>query len=143
MNSSYGIIRLYGITQDPETKNYMIVLACEKCNYVCYAVHFQQNFENWTSGNDGIDKFIQDSQLSAHYNLSEALEWIPFNRFSNVSYNTKDEFGEVYNANWVDGSIWKWDKKNQNWLRRDQNMVVTLKSLDDSKNITSEFMNKV
>ena len=40
---------------------------CEECNRkntsfewckVCNAKHFQQNFENWTSGNDNIDKFI-------------------------------------------------------------------------------------
>jgi hypothetical protein len=62
----------FGITQDPETKSYMIVLnntICEKCNYTCYAMHFQQNLENWTSGNDNIDIFIQDSQLLIHNNV--------------------------------------------------------------------------
>ena len=136
-------MRKYGITQDPETKNYMVVLSdkCEKCNKICNAIHFIRNFTNWTSGNNDIDKFIQDAQLSNHnyYEVSKALEWIPFNRFSNVSYN---EFSEVYNANWVDGSLQKWDNKNQNWLRSDQNMVITLKSLDYSKDITTEFMNK-
>ena len=37
----------------------MIVLACEKCNKICNAIHFQRNFKNWTSGNNDIDKYIQ------------------------------------------------------------------------------------
>ncbi|PKC01210.1 hypothetical protein RhiirA5_427080 [Rhizophagus irregularis] len=43
----------YGITQDPETNNYMIVFndICEKCSKVCNSIHFQRNFESWTSGN--------------------------------------------------------------------------------------------
>jgi hypothetical protein len=36
---------------------------CEKCNRICIAKHFQQNFKNWTSGNNGIDKFIQNTQM--------------------------------------------------------------------------------
>ena len=30
-----------------------------------YSKKFQQNFGNWTSRNEYIDKFIQDSQLNA------------------------------------------------------------------------------
>jgi len=39
---------------------------CEKCNKICYAKRFQQNFKNWTSGNSDIDKLIQDTQLLEH-----------------------------------------------------------------------------
>jgi hypothetical protein len=39
---------------------------CKKCKDTCYTIHFQHNFENWTSGNNNIDKFIQSTQLSAH-----------------------------------------------------------------------------
>jgi hypothetical protein len=48
----------------------MVVLneICRKCNNICSSVYFQKNFENWTSGNNDIDKFIQDAQLSAHHN---------------------------------------------------------------------------
>ncbi|POG82755.1 hypothetical protein GLOIN_2v1867102 [Rhizophagus irregularis DAOM 181602=DAOM 197198] len=36
-----------------ETNNYMIVFndICEKCSKVCNSIHFQRNFESWTSGN--------------------------------------------------------------------------------------------
>jgi hypothetical protein len=32
---------------------------CEECKSVCNAIHFQQNFENWTSNNSVVDKFIK------------------------------------------------------------------------------------
>src|ERR1043166_10170723 len=46
----------------------------------CVSKHFQENFENWTSGNNEIDKLIKDSQLLAEsrYRL---LEWIEYDKF--------------------------------------------------------------
>ena len=84
---------------------------CEKCNCICNTKHFQQEFNYWTSGNNDINKFIQDTQLSAHsnYNLLKTLEWIPYNKFYNIKYITKDEFSKVYRANWIDGYIVSWD----------------------------------
>src|SRR3954464_8784194 len=137
--------KCYGITQDSQTKNYMIVLRekCKNCNCICNAMHFKQNFENWTSGNYDIDKFIQNTQLSAHSDVKEALEWIPYDRFYDISYIAKGGFGKVYKANWIDGHLDKWDNKNQNWKREFLNKFVALKSLDNSKNITLEFINEV
>src|SRR6266542_6283112 len=100
---------------------------CGQCNYVCNVIHFQHNFNNWTSGNNDIDKFIQDAQLSIHsYNdLYKAIEWIPYNRFHNIRYITNEEFGEVY-ANWIDGYIHDWNNEDRNWKRKDQDMLVIL-----------------
>uniref|UniRef100_U9U4T8 Uncharacterized protein n=1 Tax=Rhizophagus irregularis (strain DAOM 181602 / DAOM 197198 / MUCL 43194) TaxID=747089 RepID=U9U4T8_RHIID len=134
---------IYGITQDPETKYYMMVFnnKCKKCNYICNTIHFQHEFINWTSGNDDIDKFIQDTQLSVHKDneISHALEWIPYDRFYNIKYIEK--IG-VYIANWIDGKIYEWNNYNQNWHRY-KNMVINIKSLNNSKGITLEFMNKI
>jgi hypothetical protein len=121
----------------------MMVLSdeCKKCHRTCNTIHFQQNFESWTSGNDDIDKFIQDTQLSVHYKSArEALELMPYDRFYDLEYIEK--IG-VYKANWFDGSINHWDNKNQNWQRTSQNEVVTLKSLNNTKNITLEFTKEV
>ena len=114
---------------------------CKACN----TKRFQQKFEKWTSGNVDIDKFIQDIQLSAneHYKV---LEWIPYDRFYDIEYIAKGGFGKVYRANWIDGRILNWDNKNQNWERRDPHdphMFVALKSLNNSKNVTLEFLNEV
>ncbi|CAB4429303.1 unnamed protein product [Rhizophagus irregularis] len=137
--------KAYGITQNPETKDYMVVLneKCKECDYICYSKRFQQNFNNWTSGNDDIDKFIQDTQLSAHKDVKNILEWIPYDKFYDIKYIAEGGFGKVYRANWIDGYMNKWDKHNKNWERSDQNRFVALKSLNNSSNVTLEFMNEI
>ncbi|RIA94885.1 hypothetical protein C1645_817364 [Glomus cerebriforme] len=129
-------------------KKYGLCMECKQpntgqywCN-VCNAKHFQQNFKNWTSGNDDIDKFIQDTQLSAT-NFWKVLEWIPYDRFYDIKYIAKGGFGKVYKATWIDGSIQCWDNENQNWKRYNLNKEVALKSLNNSKNVTLEFINEV
>src|SRR5947207_6571368 len=120
---------------------------CEECNQkntgynwckACNAKPFQQNFEKWSSGNVDIDKFIQEAQLSAN-NFNKVLEWIPYDRFYDIEYIAKGGFGRVYRAK-IDGRIHKWDNKNQNWKRFGCN-IVALKSLNNSKNVTLEFLN--
>jgi hypothetical protein len=115
---------------------------CNKCNKICIAMYFQQNFINWTSGNDDIDKLIQDTQLSVHdnYEISEALEWIPYDRFYDIKYISKTK---RYKANRIDGHIIDWSSKYQNWIRENQNMIVELESIDILKNITLEFIDEV
>ncbi|RIA81905.1 kinase-like domain-containing protein [Glomus cerebriforme] len=107
----------------------------------CNVKRFQQNFKNWSSGNDDIDKFIQHTQLSATV-WHKVLEWIPYDRFYNIKYIAKGGFGKVYRANWIDGHIINWDDENQNWERLLPNKDVALKSLNNSKNVTLEFINE-
>jgi hypothetical protein len=124
----------------------MVVLnvKCKKCNCACNTIRFQQNFENWTSGDNDIDKFIQDTQLLVHKInnkvFKQVLEWIPYNRFDDIKCIAEKK---VYRANWIDGNISHWNDKNQNWMRENQNMIITLKSFNNPKNIALEFMNEV
>ncbi|RGB22806.1 kinase-like domain-containing protein [Rhizophagus diaphanus] len=113
----------------------------EWCN-TCNAKHFQQDFENWTSGNIDIDKCIQNVQLLAK-GYHKILEWIPYDKLQDIEYIAKGGFGKVYRAKWVDGYIQSWDCKNKNWKRVRSNMCVAIKSLNNSKNITSEFINEI
>jgi hypothetical protein len=81
----------------------MVVLdiRCKKCEYICNSITFQWYFKNWTSGNNDIDKFIQNTQLSAHDNVfDDVLEWIPYEGFHEIKYIAKGIF-EMYNANWI------------------------------------------
>ena len=117
-------------------KNVINKILCKACN----AKHFQQNFEKWTSGNVDIDRVIQDTQLSAN-RYEKVLEWISYDRFYGIEYIAKGGFGKVYRANWIDGCIRKWD--NKNWERQKQNKFVALKSLNNSRNVTLEFLNEV
>jgi hypothetical protein len=92
---------------------------------------FKRDFKNWTSGNKDIDKFIQDIQLSAHKdnNMRNVLKWVPYDEFCNIEFIARGGFGKVYSAEWVTNS--QHDK------------FVALKSLNNSRNITLEFMNEV
>src|SRR5947207_881863 len=56
---------------------------CQTCN----SKRFQQNFDKWTSGNDDVDKFIQNTQLSAK-NAQQVLEWVPY-EFNGVKHIAK------------------------------------------------------
>src|SRR5438874_8191887 len=110
---------------------------CNQCN----AKRFQQEFPNWTSGNIYINNFIQESQLNAKSRY-HVLEWIPYNRLTNIKYLAKGGFSTVYNAIWLDGAIDKWDYDNKQWIRYNSHEVV-IKSLDNSSNINEEFLNEV
>src|SRR3954454_25292309 len=92
---------------------------CKPCN----SKHFQNDFNNWTSGNDKIDKFIQDAQLNANYNW-DVIEWIPYDRFKDVKQIGKGGFGTIHYARWIDGYISEWDIENQQWKRYDNREVV-------------------
>jgi hypothetical protein len=120
-----------------------LIKPCD-CNYECNAKLFKQNFKNWTSGNNQIDKFIQSTQLSDHNCYGcQALEWIPYDRFDDIRYIAESEFNKMYRANWIDGFINEWDSNDQNWKREEPNMSVILKILNNLTSITSEFINKV
>ncbi|GBB88342.1 hypothetical protein RclHR1_01490023 [Rhizophagus clarus] len=110
---------------------------CQACN----SKRFQQKFNNWTSGNDVINKFIQNSQLTAKNNL-QMLEWIPYNKFNNIMYATEGKFGKGYCANWKEGYISYWNKNKKRW-KRDGKTLVALKTLNNSQNFTLEFINQV
>ena len=55
----------------------------------------------------------------------------------------KGGYGKVYKANWTDGFITNWNDKTKSWKRICQNKEVALKSLNNSKNVTLEFLNEV
>ena len=136
------------------------------CKY-CNTNVFQQDFSKWASGNELIDKFIQNAQLNAR-NSQEVIEWIPYSRLRNIQYLTKGGFSTIYKAIWLDGKIDSWDSKKKQWSRmcirledkdyenaKNGNIKsplnesetdgyhVVLKSLENSSNINEEFLNEV
>ena len=110
---------------------------CKPCN----AKRFTENFKNWISGNKDIDEFIQQSQLDAVC-FSKCLEWVPFEKFQDVTYITRGGFGKIYYAIWLEGYIEFWDIEKQMW-RRSVNKHVALKSLDNSFDMNTTFLNEV
>src|SRR5690349_18999592 len=89
-------------------QNQECVWWCNPCN----SKHFKSNFDKWTSGNEKIDKFIQNAQLNAD-DWRKAIEWIPYNRFKDIKEIGKGGFGTIYYAKWIDGRIKRWDIENQ------------------------------
>ena len=118
----------------PNTGNFW----CNQCN----AKRFQQGFPNWTSRNKYIDNFIQETQLSAESEY-HVLEWIPYNRLTNIKYLAKGGFSTVYKAIWLDGFIQWWDYDKKQWKRHGKDYSIVIKSLNNSSNINEEFLNEV
>jgi hypothetical protein len=146
--------KIYGITQNPDTKEYIMVLDhfdnlyyCEKCGYSkifeksyvfyghcipCRIDDLYSNFINWTSGNEEIDHFIQEMQLKIKHG-DIIFEWIPYNQLNNIK---ETETVAVYSAIWKDGPTYC--RKEQT---RESNKKVTLK-VHNSQDIT-ELLEKV
>lgn len=134
---------------------------CQQCN----AKRFQQDFPNWTSGNEYISKFIQETQLNAQ-KCEEILEWIPYNRLTNIEYLSEGGFSIIYKAIWLDGRIKYWNNYQQQWerqvdevqyykldtdhsekkfykLSKMKGYEVVIKRLKNSSKINDKFLNEV
>jgi len=97
---------VYGISQNPDTKDYIIVLLsnyCEECGKeytdiiskwceLCQINNFKKIFTNWTSGNKKVDDFIQKMQQRIYDYNNTIFEWIPYNQFDNIKEISKDVF---------------------------------------------------
>src|ERR1051325_5238281 len=108
-------------------------LWCKKCPY--------NTIEGWTSENPDIDKFIKDTMYSRKN--GKWLEWVPFDRFTNVEQIGEGGFSKVYTATWVDGKAnYKYDYGS--WKKLDPKpMKVALKRLYGSQNMSIEYLNEV
>ncbi|RHZ89637.1 hypothetical protein Glove_13g108 [Diversispora epigaea] len=109
---------------------------CNKCN----SERLQSEFNNWTSEDIEIDEFIQQTQLQATKCI-EVIEWIPFDKFTNIEYLAKGGFGKVFKATWSDGHIISWNSEKEIW-KRSPHVEVCLKSLNTSTH-KSEFLQEI
>src|SRR5688572_5992239 len=153
--NSYIALNIYGISQNPDTKDYVIVHQdgyCKECNKKCTDTVYnwckpcqinclKNNFTNWTSGNDKIDGLIQDIQLKVNSVYDIILEWIPYNQFSDIKEIGRGGFATVYSAIWKDGLL-EYDWRDKEYTRN-SNYEVALKCLHNSQNITNKFLNEV
>ncbi|PKY56165.1 hypothetical protein RhiirA4_476253, partial [Rhizophagus irregularis] len=142
-------IYAYGISQNPDTKDYILVLQngyCERCGEKykkiwnkwcnpCQIKNLKENFRNWTSGNEKIDNFIQEIQLKVNHSYGVIFEWISYNQFSDI----KKIGNTIYSALWNDGQL-KYDQNKKEWTR--VQVEINLK-LFNSQNTIDEFLNKV
>jgi len=91
--------------------------------------------EGWSSGDSVIDKFIKDTMCKpANYNKNYSypfLEWVPFDKFTDIKEIGEGGFAKMYSAMWTD--------TNDN----DKEIKVALKRLNRSQNMTDKYLNEV
>ncbi len=116
---------------------------CPECNKprISFGWCFECETKHWTSENKEIDELIQYTQLSATQHC-DYLEWISFEKFEMIKYIGKGGFSSVYSALWTEGPRWYLDNGAQEWSRTGP-MQIALKQLDNSKNISSSYINQV
>ncbi|GBB92996.1 hypothetical protein RclHR1_20980005 [Rhizophagus clarus] len=145
--------QVFGISQNPDTKIYILVFDveyfrfyCEKCNNKyenrwckqCQINQLKNYFTNWTSGSEKIDNLIQKIQLKINNYNDTIFEWIPYNKLIDVSEIGKGIFAT---AIWKDGPLYY--SKMRGEYRRDLNKKVLLKHLYNSENVNYIILNEI
>ncbi|UZO13012.1 uncharacterized protein OCT59_004518 [Rhizophagus irregularis] len=149
--------KIYGVSQNPNTKNYIIVIQeryCENCGneYTdtfhkwcksCQISNLKKNFTNWTSKNEKIDKFIQEMQLKIDCYDDTIVEWIPYEQFNNIKKINKDDFVTICSAIWKNGQL-NYDEYKKIYQRNlknnDRKIILKFHKLQDHN--TDEFFNE-
>jgi hypothetical protein len=104
-------------------KPYTEKLWCKECDP-------HRIMEGWSSGNPDIDKLIKDSIYDNAKNYkNKHLNWVSFDKFTNIKEIGEGGFAKVYSATWID----KYDKYEK----------VALKRLNGSQNMSDRYLNEV
>src|ERR1051325_8930305 len=94
---------IYGIAQNPNTKDYVMILKnqyCKGCGekYTdisikwCKPCHIK-NANTISSKDEKIDDLVQEMQLKINYSTDKIFEWIPYDQFNNIKeINKNDSF---------------------------------------------------
>ncbi|RHZ75429.1 hypothetical protein Glove_213g36 [Diversispora epigaea] len=122
-------------------------IKCIKCNLRahnnslrlckrCSVLEQEPLIVNSGSGNKNIDDFINKSHSPKYGSLNNPfLEWVPYEKFTNVEYIGKGGFSEIYKATW--------EKFSMNYGIFMNKTEVVLKVLNDSQNVDNEFIKEL
>ena len=114
--------------------------ATQYCEF-CIRKYLENNFENWTSGNNEIDKLIQECQQKT-VSPRSVIEWISYNQFENIEYFTEGGCATVYTAIRKDGCYNKWNSDKQ-ILERLGRQKIILKRLNNSNSNNVHWFQEV
>ncbi|RGB21397.1 hypothetical protein C1646_778129 [Rhizophagus diaphanus] len=120
---------LYGISQNPDTSDYILVQ------------NDSINLLNWMIGNEKINDFIQEIQLNINSYDDVVFEWIPYNQFNKIKEIGKNGSITVYSAMWENGPLYKKNKWSSCYTR-DSNKEVALKCLHNLQNPVNSLINE-
>jgi hypothetical protein len=129
---------IYGISQDPNTKDYIVVfrdIYCEKCSekYTdisnkwcksCKPCQIKDLTNLISSGSEKVDNFIQVKQIEFNYFV---CEWIPYNQFNNIKKMYENNFFITYSAIWINGPLY-WEPWNKKFNRKFDGEVYLIHS---------------
>ncbi|RHZ82766.1 hypothetical protein Glove_103g133 [Diversispora epigaea] len=114
--------------------------ATQYCEF-CIRKYLENNFRNWTSGNEEIDKLIQECQQKT-VSPRHVIEWINYDQFENIEHLTEGGCATIYTAIWKDGRYNKWNSKKQ-ILERYERREVILKRLNNSNSNNVHWFQEV
>ncbi|RHZ59699.1 hypothetical protein Glove_362g37 [Diversispora epigaea] len=114
--------------------------AIQYCEF-CIRKHLENNFGNWTSGSNEIDKLIKEHQQKT-VAPRKVIEWIEYDQFENVEHLTEGGCATIYTAVWKDGYYDKWNSERQT-LERFGRQKVVLKRLNNSSNNNVNWFHEV
>ncbi|RHZ85018.1 hypothetical protein Glove_73g37 [Diversispora epigaea] len=132
MSQEKEIEELVNCPYDHSYNNINNYIKNEYCNS-CTKEHFSREFRTWSSGNDEIDKFIQESQTS-NYQIFDRykLQWMPYDYFEDIRHIADGGYGSVYSAILKDTKYW-----------RNADGKVAFKEINDSRYDISEFLREI
>ncbi|CAB4418672.1 unnamed protein product [Rhizophagus irregularis] len=149
---------IFGISQNPDTKDYIIVLQnyhhyyCIKCNNMytdiihewCKRCETNKLITKLTSGNKKIDNFIQKKKLEINGPQDIVFEWITYNSFLDIKEVEKDDISTIYSAKWEDGPL-EWNIYCKKYIRNPKEVELKELNLKYSHNLQNvvEFLNEV
>ncbi|CAG8785484.1 2963_t:CDS:1, partial [Acaulospora morrowiae] len=147
--------KIYGITRNT-SKQYMAVvnfnsIGDKKYGACRWSEHYNTSrgwcqkcdpfriTQGWTCESIDTDNCIKDFQsIATEYD--EVIEWIPFNRLSNIREIGKGGFGCVYFATWLDGKRKILNIGEEFIQSRTQHYAVALKTLPGSPTSPVDFL---
>ena len=106
---------------------------------ICYQTNLLYKLYK-PSGNKIIDEFINYTRIN-FVQESSRMTFIPYDQFKDIKMIGKGGFSKIYNATWVNGPPY-WNEEKEDFEYKDS-IIVALKQLNDSKNITSKELNEV
>ena len=97
--------------------------------------------QSWTSsGDEKLDEIIRNTQLEAKgFDSRYYIEWIPYDDLKNIKKIGKGGFATVYQSEWSNGPRFVDDNKRYYY----KNGLVALKKLENSQNVSDEFLKEV
>ncbi|EXX71736.1 kinase-like domain-containing protein [Rhizophagus irregularis DAOM 181602=DAOM 197198] len=105
--------------------------------------------EGWTSESPDINKFIKDTMYDVRNSkqayVYEFLEWVPFDRFTDIKKIGEGGFSKVYSATWIDGKLEYFRINNGNYKKEEFKppKKVALKRLNGSQNMSDKYLNEI